>query len=152
MSNWFHFDIGLVLFLHEENTPVSVVKPLQVKHFAKAIASKTKTDAKDAQLLTLFGQKCNDMLRPLQPPSLFIQELKSLKTILLQHKKQHTATKNNITLFQLIAHLGHSRKKRQSKKKPLILSSGWSRLLKIHTQYYIPAFFNKLLTDFSKLR
>ena len=100
MSNCFHFDIGLALFLHEKNIPVSVVNPLQVKHFAKAIASKTKTDAKDAQLLSLFGEKCSDLLQPFQPPPLFVQELKSLRTILIQHKKQHTAFKNNLHAFK----------------------------------------------------
>jgi transposase len=51
------YERPLVEALHEADIPVSVLHPARVRAFANACGTLAKTDAVDARMLTLFGQK-----------------------------------------------------------------------------------------------
>lgn len=47
--------------LHEADIAVSIINPSRVRYFARAVGQEAKTDAIDARLLTLYGQKANPL-------------------------------------------------------------------------------------------
>lgn len=75
---------------------VCIVNPLQVKHFAKMKLSKVKTDIQDAKLITEFAKANFNDLRPYEPPSKSIQDVKQMETVLAQLIKQRTALSNQL--------------------------------------------------------
>src|SRR5210317_266709 len=46
----------LAHYLHKKGVNVSVVNPLQVKHFVRMRMVKAKTDKKDAQMISQYGE------------------------------------------------------------------------------------------------
>ena len=48
--------------------PVAVVNPLHVRHFARSAGKLAKTDALDAQILALFGERMQPEPRPQPTP------------------------------------------------------------------------------------
>jgi transposase len=56
--------------------PVVIVNPRQVRHFAKALGQRAKSDPIDAEVLALFGQRMQPEVRPL--PDEATQELAAL--------------------------------------------------------------------------
>jgi transposase len=70
------YEIALIGELVEAELPVVVVNPRQVRDFARALGRLEKTDALDARLLALFGERVRPPLRML--PDEVERELKAL--------------------------------------------------------------------------
>lgn len=51
-----HYGRKLADFLHKKAIPVSVINPLRIKNFGKAILMRNKNDRLDARLIAQFGQ------------------------------------------------------------------------------------------------
>src|SRR6187200_1929967 len=49
------YERDVVAALHDASTPVSVLNPARVRHFARAQGQRAKTDPIDAALLTAYG-------------------------------------------------------------------------------------------------
>lgn len=58
------YERAVVCALHEALVPVSVMNPAQVRHFARALGQRAKTDPLDARLLCV----CGEALKPLPTP------------------------------------------------------------------------------------
>ena len=74
--------------------PVAVVNPRQVRDFAKSTGKLAKTDALDARILALFGERMRPAVRPL--PDAQAQELSGLLTRRRQLIAMLTAEKNRL--------------------------------------------------------
>ncbi len=72
--------------------PVAVVNPLHVRHFARSAGKLAKTDALDAQILALFGERMQPEPRP--QPDATTQDLASLLARRRQLVDMQTAEKN----------------------------------------------------------
>jgi transposase len=59
------YERTLVMKLAEAGLPVVVVNPRRVRSFGQALAILAKTDAVDARLLALFGEKVEPPIRPI---------------------------------------------------------------------------------------
>lgn len=75
------------------NLPVAVVNPRQARDFAKATGKLAKTDAIDAGVLALFGQRIRPEPRPIKDPQLreltdFLARRKQLVTMLAAEKNR----------------------------------------------------------------
>ena len=75
------------------NFPVAVVNPRQARDFAKATGKLAKTDAIDAEVLALFGQRIRPEPRPIKDPQLreltdFLTRRKQLVTMLAAEKNR----------------------------------------------------------------
>jgi transposase len=81
-----------VAALEADGMAVAVVNPLQVRHFARSTAKLAKTDALDAQLLALFGERMQPEPRP--QPDATSQELASLLARRRQLLEMQTAERN----------------------------------------------------------
>ncbi|MFC4666217.1 IS110 family transposase [Falsiporphyromonas endometrii] len=82
----------LVYLLQESGFKMIVENPLKVKNFARAMMSVTKTDAIDARLLALYGERMQPSLYHVPGRELLL--LKQKRTVLRQLKKQLTMSKN----------------------------------------------------------
>src|SRR5947209_10391201 len=65
--------INLAVFLHHAGFSVSVINPMQAHHFAKALLKRAKTDAIDAQTLTVLAAQLQPA--PWTPPPAIYAEL-----------------------------------------------------------------------------
>jgi transposase len=72
--------------------PVAVVNPLQVRHFARSTGKLAKTDALDAAMLALFGERMQPEPRP--QPDATTQDLASLLARRRQLVDMQTAERN----------------------------------------------------------
>jgi transposase len=70
------YESALIGELVEAELPVVVVNPRQVRDFARALGQLEKTDALDARLLALFGERVRPPRRAL--PDDLERELKAL--------------------------------------------------------------------------
>lgn len=66
---------AVALSLRDAQLKVSVLNPAQVKHFAKGLAAKTKTDASDPVVLARYGQLLKPP--PWQPPAPEVSALRA---------------------------------------------------------------------------
>jgi len=82
----------LLYLLHNAKIEAALVNPKQIKHFARMMMTVTKTDAKDACLIALYGEKMNPASYKL--PSATILTLKQKRTVISQLNKQLNATHN----------------------------------------------------------
>jgi len=82
----------LLYMLHQSSIAVSLVNPKQIKHFARMMMSVTKTDRKDACMISLYGEKMTPSVYKM--PSETIILLKQKRTVIRQLKKQLSAMKN----------------------------------------------------------
>lgn len=64
------YEVPVVSALAAVGLPVVVVNPRQVRDFAKALGILAKTDAIDAGVLALFGERVQPAIRPLPDPAL----------------------------------------------------------------------------------
>jgi transposase len=62
-----HYSEALADYLHQKNIKVSVVNPMQIKNYAKAILARHKNDTLDARTIALYAQVAP--LREFQPRS-----------------------------------------------------------------------------------
>jgi transposase len=75
--------------------PVSIINPRQARDFAKALGKLAKTDAIDAKMLALFGQRVRPEPRPLKDEQL--QKLTAIFTRRSQLVRMLTAEKNRLS-------------------------------------------------------
>lgn len=86
--------LGLALVLHGQGVAVSVINPLQIKHYAQSKLKRIKTDSEDAKLIAQYGE--THSLKPWQPDRPIIAKLQEYSTLtqLLIHSK--TQLKNQM--------------------------------------------------------
>lgn len=78
--------------------PVAVVNPRQVRDFARAMGILAKTDAIDARVLALFGEKVRPESRPL--PDARLRALRELVTRRQQLMDMRTMESNRLQMLQ----------------------------------------------------
>jgi IS110 family transposase len=82
----------LLYMLVEQGYRASLINPKQIKYFAKAALSVTKTDPQDALLLALYGKRFEPELYKMPSESIIL--LKQKRTAIRQLKKQRIASQN----------------------------------------------------------
>lgn len=82
--------------LWEQDLPVAILNPRQVRRFADAMGLLEKTDALDAGLIAQFAEVRNS--QPTEPVSASRQQLRGLVTRLRQLTELHTAQSNQSRL------------------------------------------------------
>ena len=87
-----NYSMLLLYLLQQANIIVSMENPQNIKYFARAMLSTTKTYEIDAKLIAIYGEKMNPA--PFKIPSESIILLKQKRTVLRQLKKQLTAMIN----------------------------------------------------------
>ncbi len=87
----------LACYLYDNGVKVSVVNPLQVKHFVRMRMTKAKTDKKDAAMIALYGQSENPDLW--QPDEVQVMQLQQMHTAVEGLQKQSTMLKNQLEAF-----------------------------------------------------
>jgi transposase len=88
------YEASVAAALGVAGVPVAVVNPRQVRDFAKSMGKLAKTDALDARILALFGERVQPAARPL--PDAQAQELSGLLTRRRQVVGMLTAEKNRL--------------------------------------------------------
>ncbi|MDX1904190.1 MAG: IS110 family transposase [Thermonemataceae bacterium] len=86
------YGLLLVYYLTQQQIPISVVNPKQSANFAKVLLSTVKTDARDATMLSIYGQKMQP--QPYVMPDDKVMQYKQLRVLLRQLKKQLSALSN----------------------------------------------------------
>ncbi len=79
--------LPLASFLHQQGLGVSVVNPLVVRHYAKMLFSRTKTDKKDAALIADYAQ--NQQPARWEPEAGHVLALKQLQTVVRGLQKSY---------------------------------------------------------------
>lgn len=69
---------ALAEFLYAHGYRVCVLNPTQVALYARSQLTRVKTDRSDAKLIATYGQRHRDQLRPWQPDSPALKQLKAL--------------------------------------------------------------------------
>jgi len=72
------YELGVTMALAEQEIPLVVANPRQIRDFARATGRLAKTDSLDAHMLALFGQRVAPEPRPLADEA--AQELRALLT------------------------------------------------------------------------
>lgn len=72
------YELGVTMALAEQEIPLVVANPRQIRDFARATGRLAKTDSLDAHMLALFGQRVAPEPRPLAGEA--AQELRALLT------------------------------------------------------------------------
>jgi len=87
----------LAQHLFEQGIKISVVNPLQIKHFVRMRMVKAKTDKKDAQMIALYGQSESPGLwQPQQAP---IRQLQQINSAIEGLRKTETMFSNQVEAF-----------------------------------------------------
>jgi len=86
----------LAMFLVENDIRVSVVNPMQIKNYAKAILARNKNDRLDAKIIASFAEKFADSLRCFQPRSRAQKYLRDRVQLIDTLKKQQQQLKNQL--------------------------------------------------------
>ena len=92
--------LSLAHYLFEQDIRVSVVNPLQVKHFVRMRMVKTKTDKKDAMMIALYGQ--SELPALWQPNEKHVMQLQQNHTAIEGLQKQSTMLNNQLEAFSQI--------------------------------------------------
>lgn len=87
----------LAQFLYDQGIKVSVVNPLQIKHFIRMRMVKAKTDKKDAQMIALYGQSEHPGLW--MPDQKCAFQIQQINTALEGLHKQATMLTNQLEAF-----------------------------------------------------
>jgi transposase len=85
---------GVAYHLHKLNLPTSVILPNKVKHYAKSLNVKTKTDIVDARVIAHMGAE--RQLPLWQPPAPIFKQLRDLTRLYTDLKKERTVFLNRI--------------------------------------------------------
>lgn len=85
---------NVAFWLNEHDQVLSVLLPNVVKYYAKSLNVKTKTDDKDAEVLSRIGLE--RALKPWKIPTQHLRELKLLCREYLELKDKLTASKNQL--------------------------------------------------------
>ena len=92
--------LQLATFLHLKGLSVSVVNPLQIKHFVRMRMVKAKTDKKDAQMIALYGQvEKPDLWEPNEDQ---VNALLHANTAIELLLKQRTMISNQLEAFSVV--------------------------------------------------
>jgi transposase len=86
--------LSLAKFLFENGNKVSVVNPLQIKHFVRMRMVRSKTDKKDAKMIALYGETETPKLW--EPNQKHVEMLQQNHTAIEGLQKQSTMLKNQI--------------------------------------------------------
>ena len=99
---------ALLRFLFEKGLRVSKVNPAQIKHYARSLLSRNKTDRQDAWIIAEFARErsASGQLRIWQPPSPAIARLRQLTRLLAARKGQRAREKRRARMVdrELRAH------------------------------------------------
>jgi len=87
----------LAYYLFDQGIYVSVVNPLQVKHFVRMRMTRAKTDKKDAGMIALYGQSETPKLW--QPDDQHVMKLQQMHTAIEGLQKQSTMLNNQLEAF-----------------------------------------------------
>lgn len=88
------YEVAAALALRKASLPSCVVNPRMVRDFARAAGRLAKTDAIDAELLALFGERLQPEVRALEDET--VRELSSLVQRRQQLVEMRTAEKNRL--------------------------------------------------------
>lgn len=89
--------LNLACYLFDKGIQVSVVNPLQVKHFVRMRMTRAKTDKKDAAMIALYGQSEKPVLW--EPDEEHVMKLQQMHTAVEGLQKQTTMLKNQLEAF-----------------------------------------------------
>ncbi|GAB3963439.1 IS110 family transposase [Spirosoma harenae] len=92
------YSVLATYMLTQAEVTLSVINPKQSHHFAKMHLSMTKTDPRDAILLSEYGRVVQPAVYQLKSDNLLL--LRQKRTLLRQYQKQHTALKNVLESFR----------------------------------------------------
>jgi transposase len=90
----------LANYLFDQSIRLSVVNPLQIKHFVRMRMVRAKTDKKDAKMITLYGQL--EEPTDWQPREKHIMQLQQIHTTIEGLQKQTTMINNRLEAFSQI--------------------------------------------------
>lgn len=90
----------LAYYLFNHGIRLSVVNPLQIKHFVRMRMVKAKTDKKDAMMIALYGQSENPVVW--QPSENNIMQLQQIHTAIEGLHKHSTMINNQMEAFSQI--------------------------------------------------
>jgi transposase len=85
---------GIAYHLHKLRQPVCVILPNKVKHYAKSLNVKTKTDVVDARIIAQMGAERN--LPLWQPPLPVLKQLRDLTRLYTDLKNERTVYLNRL--------------------------------------------------------
>lgn len=85
---------GIAYHLHKLNLPISVILPNKVKHYAKSLNIKTKTDIVDARVIAHMGAE--RQLPLWQPPAIIFKQLRDLTRLYTDLKQERTVYLNRL--------------------------------------------------------
>ncbi len=95
--------LQLATYLHSKRIDVSVVNPLQIKHFVRMRMVKAKTDKKDAKMIALYGQSERpDIWEPNEDN---INALVQANTAIELLLKQRTMISNQLEAFSVVPNI-----------------------------------------------
>ncbi len=103
----------LAQYLFEQGIKVSVVNPLQTKHFVRMRMVRAKTDKKDAMMIALYGQSEHPELW--QPNEKYIMQLQQSQTAIESLHKQSTMLNNQLEAFSQIPDCDKAKNRKNSK-------------------------------------
>jgi len=89
--------LSLAQYLFGQGIKVSVVNPLQIKHFVRMRMVRAKTDKKDAMMIALYGQ--SEQPGPWHPNEKHIVQLQQNHTAIEGLQKQSTMLNNQLEAF-----------------------------------------------------
>ena len=92
--------LALAKYLHEQGIKVSVVNPLQIKHFVRMKMARIKTDKKDAMMIAMYGKSEQPSLW--QPDDKYVIQLQQAHTAIDGLHKQSTMLHNQLEAFAQI--------------------------------------------------
>jgi transposase len=104
--------LNLAMFLHDKKIKVSVANPLSVRRFCQMQLSRTKTDKKDASMISMYGE----MVQPTawEPEAAHIMEMRDILTTLENYEKQMTMLTNQLEAEKHLPIVSkHARKSRE---------------------------------------
>jgi len=90
----------LAYYLFEKGVAVSVVNPLQIKHFVRMRMTKAKTDKKDAQMIAQYGE--SEVPGAWQPDQDQVVHLQQINTAVEGLHKQATMLHNQLEAFSKV--------------------------------------------------
>ncbi len=90
----------LAQYLFDQGFNVSVVNPLQIKHFVRMRMVRAKTDKKDAMMIALYGQ--SEQPKLWKPNEKYIMQLQQNHTAIEGLQKQSTMLNNQLEAFSQI--------------------------------------------------
>lgn len=92
------YSVLVTYMLTQAKVTISVINPKQSHHFAKMHLSVTKTDARDADLLSEYGRVVQPPVYQMSSDSLLL--LRQKRTLLRQYQKQRVALLNLLESFR----------------------------------------------------